>query len=1542
MAPEKQTQSPNNPELPKEVDQSRIFSVELDGVRNVLGDVPPPLPAKPTDQELQEITDEDRKKRMESFWVFCQRNEALWLQTALQLELGVRRIEDDLQEKRLPPLSATDPRKIEQVVADQAITYNQYLPVVVRSFTAFMDRFEEEFHEVLPNLGTEEREALVEQRRQAIFYMKALKDAMQERLHYATIFDIDAELAEIATMPAQAPHRKELQTERAKLVKLLSPATVALLEKEAMLKQMVTQQDRETAIQTREKVLQLRKDHNWVLSNRIIDILKGNPEGKHINGVPKDFFPQMLLLSTIKLRSYQLREIQIRIANDESWNEQDRKEAQEFLSKARKEMMDVMIAITQQLAAHHMAVAELTMIQNHFGKRFDLENPRSAVELFTSEEDRKKIHESIDGAKKFHLERLQAMLNRVDTSFNPNGLESLKDATQMGSIKAVDFICSFIRTNATRWIPEGKSKETIESFLDKNLQLAIQESLETGVGPDGQPLTKEQKLQAVRDVLLRFRDGGSVAQFRETLTTIEQMPDSATFMGEEVREPLPVERVTSENKDQFIQKYNGATVYAMLARQMEQDGDTFHGEYKKFLNEMEQLLDIRLGLIAEKNLIKEGWGKLWKSIAALAGASFLAPFVAGAEFSAGAYLLWKLPRILKATVRLPGTLARYAKEVPGKLRNAVQPSRLAFGTGTVLSAWRTYEDIKELLALNLSIETQRTQIITELLAAGFEEDSEIEGRYVYKDGGVEVAVRVDQLQSARNPELAGKAVAAVGHGTQTAVLALMWAGKITARVGGPIVLSVEVAVESVVYGMDQLAQRRFIARCPAWLLAKINLEGAMGYTPYEMMAKGSEWMATDVMEGSEGRTDMRKKMLFALLNQELSESNDLRREVYGGSTHPMQLEQFWGQDFNEVFLKLYHLRLFQNTGGKYSWEEIKQNKLDGYNIPSPLGATPKIPHVEVRRALREAAVLYSQHTREKYYLLARDALADAKDPQVKAILLDAVKELGKQKVIGKSLGDVEVLPSSSQTRMQRILEYLYTHETTVVPKGFVPGLGEDMDFAEENFVYESFVDDSALRMRLARVTAVDIGEVSGREGMRWYDWKPYTKLKIGIGKTDTMRSLAIAAADNIRKELARTKLSIDPTVLTPITASGKESSKEYASERITRDAIDLFQRSKEVSNRRTSFTRAPSYEERLEKNFRARPYVFTSNGHISIDLCAQLAQKRVIGADVSPEDLRAVFFEEKSLRQSGETLVLATYVYGHPEKGKVLLLRCAATYAMLNGMLKHDSVAGELEPVAVSEAAKSPVITQMLDRLLREQEAAKKLRQENREREEHEWREGAPQREKKSKLQKTNIRAAQERIKKHPWLIGYVPTESNTQVDRFQMSTGDGAKVEFDTGLSEGPAFRSADDKFETDNFVFIVTDSNGKKMKYSMNINSLKGLNKDFSREDLDLCRRVLTTPLDLTGHPRVADKKYAERVRRYEIDRILDMVEYKGSYSWNAREFHDGLMRELWPYYRDAKDKRTFLNTLLNNLLENSPVTGGTFSSTYGTILSRMKKKY
>ncbi|MBT4585602.1 hypothetical protein HOC67_01790, partial [Candidatus Peregrinibacteria bacterium] len=636
---------PDNPESERLIDAFGIDS-QLWRIHRSLG-----IQIERPDEDATEEELKDWRERMlditlcTTFNEFSIGNEILWRRKAMQHESTIQEIlgtNIDPSQLSQEDLATLDQERRELVVANNGMTYNEYLPAVVQQTVAFMDLYLQEFQQVLPSLPTEQREHLQEQYRQSVEYLYFLKRAIDERRNVSNIYNLNNQIAEVQSELMQedlnSDAREELEgrgavyhTARNQIFTMLSPASKRHIDEIENLYQEWQRTQNPELLQEYED---MRGNYMDELDSDLLEILKGNPEGREDLGVEQNFLPQRIYLQIIQLRYNQLRDIQIQISTIEDWTDQDRDAAQEELNTLRRSYMDAIVMVTQQLAGHHVVMAELTTIQNQFGNDFNLTDAGNSPGIRASQRVAERIEDSIDGAKDFHLERLQAMLTQVDRSFNPNGQDELIDFGVMTAVEIVDWLSQGVRDLITVAIPEGETRDSIDGWIDEVMPLAIQESLESGVGPDGEPITKEEKLEKIRDVIIRFRETNAVDQYQTTVTLLQGMPDASRFVGEQLVDPLPEEEIrTAADRDRLRAEYNGATVYTMLIRQMKNDCEVFDEAYANFLGDMEDLVDIRLGLVAELNTIKEGWKRFaWTMLGAAGGAavsSWIAAAVGG-------------------------------------------------------------------------------------------------------------------------------------------------------------------------------------------------------------------------------------------------------------------------------------------------------------------------------------------------------------------------------------------------------------------------------------------------------------------------------------------------------------------------------------------------------------------------------------------------------------------------------------------------------------------------------------------------------------------------------------------------------------------------------------------------------------------------------------------------------------------------------------------------------------------------------------------------
>ncbi|PIR52721.1 hypothetical protein COU76_04925 [Candidatus Peregrinibacteria bacterium CG10_big_fil_rev_8_21_14_0_10_49_10] len=1259
-------------------------------------------PEEATNVELEEWGQKIMRGILDTtFTELSIKNEVFWQRAAMQHLREVQKIEnpeggkEDVGKRELDTLEKSNlqKHKRELIAANQLITYNQYLPEVIQEVITFTELYKNEFQEMLPSLPQADRTKLLQEYRQAVEYLFVLKKAMDERRNYANARLLDKRIREIQVflhfnlteeerkiytqagrtppsgyteeewehilsdeeIPANltAEERENALKEREQSLRNSRQATYDMLpprsrEKLDELTQIFTAaQKLSKAEEAKERGRYYKEDtlHAAVLDNRLLEILKGNPKGQEDLGTPQNFLPQLLYINAIELRYTQLQQLQTQIARKETkeWSAAEKKEAQEYLSKERTKYMEDLIAVTQQLATYQQKMAELTVIQHQFGDTYNLMGVRAAPKGVAPQEVVDLIDKSMDGARDFHLQRIQAMLSRINTEFDPHSLGNLQDAAVMKMTETINRLSGFIRNMVTSLSPENDMKKYVDGVIDKTFPLAIQESLRSGVDAEGNPMTVEEKLKRIGDVITRFQNTRAVEKYSNTVALIQNMPDASTYVGQEIEMPLPAtpkDIRTNAEVTALLKEHNGATVYALLLRQMRQDSEIFSKEYKAFLEDMEKLVNIRLGLVAEVIEIKDSWKALATALSASAGIATAATVISAL---AGSGLALRLGiKGTRAFFRLPGSLFGKLRNAPGALVGGVKrvPELVGRAGGTALLGYKSYTEFRDLVEMDESISEQHKRIIAQLKGVGFEEYPQGQEAVLrYNDRGVNVVVSVGELNQVQQAKEVAQALRA--GVTATEALAVLSFG---VRRVVPYAIVAEVIIEGIRFGKNQQANREFVDKAPAWLLAKINLAEVIKESSYEILTAESGERMTDGPGGEANeelyQQPMREKMLFSMLHAELREFPELRNEFYEGSEHPVNLEHFYAGSggFKDVFLPAFYSRLYERSSKGLTWEEVRKGQVDrDYGIPLPSSAN--ISKVEIRRAMREAIVFYLQHKREERYLSAlreRDGVENKlktlpiteeaekqKLEMHREILEDIVSTLGEAKVFGTQLQHTNIdalRKNGGETRAELIAKRLFQGVKNAkfqVPKGQVPGLQKDFSFGEYGSLYKQTIDDIALRYQLTDVIpqTMDEPETSVENSDSW----PF--------RLSDAENAALVAANFVAKKAGLPLL--DAT-------NAREQAKAY----ITKAAALLAtkntseQYTKETDSSNTFIRYNKLGEERVQNKIQ------------------QLKEPALRGEMIAPENRVATFFDVETC--AGDNIVvLATYVYYDPRSASL-------------------------------------------------------------------------------------------------------------------------------------------------------------------------------------------------------------------------------------------------------------------------------------------------
>ena len=860
------------------------------------------------------------------------------------------------------------------------------------------------------------------------------------------------------------------------------------------------------------------------------------------------------------------------------------------------------------------------------------------------------------------------------------------------------------------------------------------------------------------------------------------------------------------------------------------------------------------------------------------------------------------------------------------------------------------------------------------------------GRYQHKVTGVEVSLQgVNKVIDSNvgrvfdDREMAQK-LRTANTAAGLAATILMGAKAFTGP-AGLVVVGVEVAIRTGINAWEQSKMREFLADAPPWLLCILGSQAATGEGEYDWLERGSSWMLSDFFpsskdsaaDGSKDKPEIRKRMLYSIFVRELMQNApEVFAESVGGMWSPDVLDRFYREDFAQFVLPMFSAQLFAAARAEDIPLQAAQSGDIGVNA---LGLTAtNVTLMDIREAMRRASVCYLQHVREKRYLEYRSFLGTiAETDERHAGLVRLVNAMGGVQVFGRRLNEIppELLAQNNgKTRAELSLQALLgqLNQTSggtraekvrqnerlfVVSPSSVSGLSAAIDFGNRDQLF-GLVDDPAMQLKLKQLTAQTLGEEEADKRRRWNDWS-LSRLTHQASAVDQLDALFYAApfhaANMIAEKLGEPPVHQNTSILDLVGRSRDAASYDAARTSIT-EGLDRLS-AKTASG--AALRRSPSYDELYGAN---GPVVFTRGaGHPDRRLARLIKYPKAGASGFETNRLQAVLLERQDLG-GNHTGVLATYIFGDLDSGKVSVLQRGAGTFRLSSMPDVGLIDGLDRPLTLQEFLARPGAETLLQEakkalMERRQKAEEEKRQRAQQAEQAQqtasdtWQKEAPKRAETIAAQTQLRTAALAQI--HTGMVGYVPGEYQVDDQHHQMRRAPGlfrgrfgdADVEI-SDIQTASAMSSSAPEIEPTPFRFQVLQG-GKSQNFTVTLDTLRAEpSSDFTREDQQLTRDVLVTPMNLAGHPRARDPAFVESVRHEELGRILRMAQYRGGNGWTGREYLSHLHQELWPSYRDAENKSIFLNTLLNNLMTEGVVTGGVFSSPYRRILANMKHQW
>lgn len=681
------------------------------------------------------------------------------------------------------------------------------------------------------------------------------------------------------------------------------------------------------------------------------------------------------------------------------------------------------------------------------------------------------------------------------------------------------------------------------------------------------------------------------------------------------------------------------------------------------------------------------------------------------------------------------------------------------------------------------------------VALRFENDDSFEkkedGVYVHKASGVEIELKtatkeLGSVDDAFGTREGAQTARTLNTAASLGTMALM-GPKLAAGPAGLVVVGVELVIRAGINMREESSLRAFLTDCPPWLLAYLGTQSLTGGSEYDWLVKGSSWMSSDYwpdgVENDVDKREIRKRMLFTLFYADLGRfAPEVLQEITAGMDSPAILNQFYAEDFQTHILPWFSAILFRKSqSDNLNWNSVAEGKIGGGWVVLP----PNVSRIEISESMREAAVLYVQHLRENRYVTYANELArqEAEDPLTALpALYSLVAQMGETKVLGTELADfdpAEFEANGGKTRAELVMAALIKQieeangstraEKTAagnifaVNAGVARGLLDTVDLSSEDSVL-SLLDDPALHMKLKDVVPDTLEEEVAVEGRRWNDWSQYIDefgtIPDGSEIFDTIRySAPFALGDSIARTLNQPDISPEPTVFGALTGtrSGDGLSHGGARAYVTENGTQVVEQAYANREELRTFKRNSSLEKELYGVARG-PVVYTSGIYSEDQSRAVSLLKYPEGAHnvkgFESKNLKAVYFEGARLGKTGHEMVLATYVYGDPESGKVSILQQVGGTFLLARMQNKSIAEGTVTAFNAQQFLQKPGAEHMLE-LARTGAATKTEEVEAYEEQQHQ-----------EELQYARERAEEERI----WREETAPEALVTALDKAKAS----------------------------------------------------------------------------------------------------------------------------------------------------------------------------
>lgn len=634
----------------------KLLFEAIDLLSEIVGEEMPDIPENPSQQQLLDINIENVRDGE-----FTTINELLY-NNAVVSKLAALQREAALAKKEVPASEQ------ELIAANVFQAYHEHMLHAVNHVRDILMKYQR-----MRSAASVSSEEISTQEQYARVYVERFADILAERLAFANVSLLNANI------DLSPPNKEELVRKRDVYLRDLTPASKRAIDIGG----------------------DVKKRQGNLLNEQVLDILGGHHD---LPGLPENYLPQYVYFLFLKKHYASLLRQEQEIASDSS-NVQAKTEydtlilqkqmaekdadkeltteeidhmiqlkkriddndlAMKELRAGRKNTLDELVKVTQALGDYQVSQSKLATIQHQFGDGVDLTDA-SALEIGKTppavfEQMEKNMHTNSE----HHLGTVGEMMTVMKEDVLTIGVrEQAADFYNKHGREAVRKNAHRIAHIFTLPVPEvfglrEKAKESLTEPLDEALGWPAGKDDWDELTPEEKKRV-EERAKSVMDAINAF-DKEVITNTEQTIATIRSMPDAKNFRGQDVRRPLPTDRITPDNRDEMITRYGGATVYYMLFDQYDADVDGFMAEYGEFLVSTNETIDVNVDVQKATDQLQDRFTDLGYS---LFGGAFLALGGVGAAVFLARYGV----RMARGTWRLASGTARLGY---GVARNTVR------------------------------------------------------------------------------------------------------------------------------------------------------------------------------------------------------------------------------------------------------------------------------------------------------------------------------------------------------------------------------------------------------------------------------------------------------------------------------------------------------------------------------------------------------------------------------------------------------------------------------------------------------------------------------------------------------------------------------------------------------------------------------------------------------------------------------------------------------------------------------------------------------